>query len=187
MKILALDLATKTGWALGDSGAQPTSGVIRVRQPNEELKYAPWNLETFLQHKTTFDMVDLVVYEAPLSLHAVMRDGRVRNEESLLMPIKLEQGVERFCFPLDLRHEKVMPATVRRHFIGSGHRGKSIDTKRAVLAQCQRLGYVPKTITPPADGNPLYDQCDALALWDYAAAMWGKRQPEVLHMFGERA
>lgn len=188
MLLLGLDLAMHTGYALGRPGSKLVSGAVRVKMPEDGLYAAPWNLETFLQDLCAFELPDLVVYEAPIPLNAQMGDGRARSQDSLLMPIKLEQAVERFCLPRQIRWEKVYAATVRKHFLGKANFGDRQTTKTAVVDRCRTLGYIPRDRTPRNKAaDPLYDQCDAIAVWDWACAARAKAPSRELHMFGERA
>ncbi len=152
---------------------------------------APFNLETFLKDMNLFQKPDLIVYEAPISLHAEFTDGDGRripqSEESLKLPIKLEQAVERYCLPRDIRFEKAHAATVRKHFLGRGNFGSKAATKAAVVERCRLLGYIPKDRVMRNKSDHLTDQCDALAVFDYACATWGKARPRELVMFGETA
>lgn len=187
MLLLGLDLAVCTGFCLGRPGETPRSGSVRVKQPAEALYQAPWNLETFLQDLCLFGDPDLIVYEAPIPLNAQMGDGRARNEDALLMPIKLEQAIERFCLPRQIRWEKVYAATVRKHLLGKANYGDRQATKNAVFDRCKVLGLIPSDARiRNKSSDPLFDQADACAVWSWACAARAKHAPSELFLHGER-
>jgi len=196
MLIVALDLAVQTGWAKGKPGEQPTSGVIRVKEPSDPLFRAPRKLYSFLRDLNAFgDLPDIIGYEAGLSVNARPRDPRTgepvpQSEESLLMPIKLEQAVQDWCLDRDIGpagFPRVYPATIRKHFLGKANYGTKLLTKQAVAERCMLLGYVRRQELPKSATHILYDQCDALALWDYLSAKYGRAHDRRLVLFGEHS
>ncbi|TVR06663.1 MAG: hypothetical protein EA385_15205 [Salinarimonadaceae bacterium] len=188
MLIMFLDLAVQTGYAYGRPGEKPKAGVVRVKKPSDPLHIAPWNLETFLQDINAFGLPDLIAYEAPIPLNAAMSDGRPRSAEALLIPIKLEQAVERYCLPRQIRWERLYPATIRKHFLGKANFGQRDETKRAVLDRCRLLGYIDRDrVVRNKSSDPLFDEADALAGWDCASAKYARARPAELMLFGERA
>jgi hypothetical protein len=196
MLILALDLGTHTGWCRGTSDLKPPpSGVVNIRPKGEPVESTVLALEGFLNDVNVRGWPDLVVYERPLPLQALKSLQRPQNEEAAVLPWRLETVVWNWCGKRDVRFEAISALTYRKHFIGkmsAGSKDQSkdrqrLETKMAMLARAQLLGYIPKYAMPTRKDatDPLYDKADACGLWDFAAATWGRRQPQELHMFGE--
>jgi hypothetical protein len=51
MNILALDPASYCAWCLGEAGATPRSGVVRLKRPDDDPEIAAFNLLAFLQER----------------------------------------------------------------------------------------------------------------------------------------
>ena len=115
--------------------------------------------------------------EAPLPLQAYRNLGNAAA--TVRMTHGLHSIVEGMCVRFGLHHEEVADATIRKHFIGRRNMGERANTKAAVIQRCHVLGYMPKECN---DDN----RADALALWDYAAAIHGAKASR-LHLFGEAA
>ena len=66
MKILALDLATHTGWACGDADGEPRFGVKVIGKPGEEIgKFASLFDEWFF-HFVAEEEPRMIVFESPI-------------------------------------------------------------------------------------------------------------------------
>lgn len=163
MKILALDIATNTGFAIGDTAdLVPAFGSVRFIKPGSShqalfgnaLKWAA----DFLQRHNP----ERIIYEAPLQF----RGGKSRagNDEILhgLPAVILAAAYYRDIFDI----HKAPVRDVRVHFIRSNP--KREFAKQRTIARCKQLGWYVE------DDN----QADACALWDYACAQ--VRQENVL-------
>jgi hypothetical protein len=149
--VLALDLATTTGWAYGKPGAVPVFGSHRFVKKGEPRApayraFRLW-LDLFLSaHKT-----DLVVFESP-ALPMVMH-GRT-NIDTIKLLIGLAEHLEEWCYDrFELREATV--SQVRAHFIGSNMKSKI--AKPMTLDRCHELDWNVETT----------DEADACALWSY--------------------
>ncbi len=158
--ILALDLAARTGWALGrPQDRAPVSGSVRFAKEGASMAAVlsacrRW-LEQFLADHPG---IWLVVFESPL-LPMHMR-GRT-NVNTFRHLIGLAAVVEELLYSLtgyDVREARV--ADIRTHFLGS-NRAKREHAKLLTMEKCRRLGW------DPDDDNA----ADALALWDYQASL----------------
>lgn len=158
MVILALDVATVTGFAFGKVGSIPTSGSVRLKSPDDESGRACRKLGIWLRDQFTLTKPDLVVVEAPLNI-----GGVISNPATISLLHRLVGGVETICGPYGVRCASVNVQTVRRHFIG---KGRPPNPKQEVLERCKQLGWIDKT-------SKDHDRADALALWDYAQAKFG--------------
>jgi hypothetical protein len=159
-KILALDLAARTGWALGRPQETPVHGSVRFGKEGSSMAAVfsaarNW-LDIFLRENPT---IQLIVFEAPL-LPMQMKWGKT-NATAIRQLIGLAAVVEELLFTLtgyDVREARV--SDVRTHFLGN-NRAKRDEAKRLTGIGCKLRGW-----------NPIDDNAaDALALWDYQASL----------------
>jgi len=158
--ILALDLASRTGWALGEpSDPRPLSGSLRFAREGASMGAVfsgcrQW-LSRFLAENRD---IKLVVFEAPMTPQHMSG----RTDPSVVRRLMgLCAVVEELCHSLgnfDVREARV--SAVRTHFIGS-NRHRRAEAKELTIAACRRLGW------SPIDDNA----ADALALWHYQASI----------------
>ncbi len=201
MLILALDLATTTGWCRGTTDTTPKSGAVGMRPKGAAALDVPCVLTNFLWDVNQFAIPDLIVYEAPLTIAALKSFARPQNEESARMPYYLESALAVWCNDPRLGRvvtlKEVSSQTYRKHFLGfasvkdesMNKDQRRFELKRLMLNRAKLMGYIGKDRYPTRNdaSDPLYDVADACGLWDYAAATWGKRVPQQLFMAGERA
>jgi hypothetical protein len=160
-RILAFDVATRTGWALGEPGQPPRSGAFRFGSPgcseNALLTHAyHWFLEIIMVNEP-----QLIVMEATLP-NTFLRGKTTKAVADRLIGLQAILRVAAFKAAVyDIR--TVQPNDVRAHFIDM-RRAKRKDAKRWVLAQCSRLGWLPEDCKDE-------DQADALAIWSWQCAM----------------
>jgi hypothetical protein len=178
--VYALDLAVRTGLAVGPPGALPWSASLVLKRPDQQKDVAYSNLIAFLSEQWTAAPPALVVKEAMLHLQAFLKLGN--SEDVPKMHAGLHAIVEGLCVRFGIPWRDVSDSTVRKHFVGKGRLGDRASTKAAVVARCHLLGMLPKGCR---DDN----RADALATWDYACATFarGSVSTERLFLFGERA
>jgi crossover junction endodeoxyribonuclease RuvC len=159
-RILALDLASRTGWAVGDpTDARPASGSIRFATPGASLGTVYSGCRQWLSDFVAADPeIRLIVFEAPM---APQHMAGVTTAHIIRILIGLCAVTEEFAYSrgLDVREAKV--SDVREHFLGT-NRIKRKEAKASTIASCHRLGWA------PADDNA----ADALALWHYQASIF---------------
>ena len=154
--MLALDLATTTGWAYGAPGSIPQFGSLSFgkRDSSRAVIYrafrdwleAKWNVR---DHQP-----DVIVFESS-AVPSIMA-GRTRIETIKLL-VGLTEHLEEWCHrKVELREARV--ADVRVHFIGANM--KSALAKQKTFDQCRMIGWDVQTA----------DEADACALWDYQCA-----------------
>lgn len=166
--ILALDLATWTGWAHWRPGLdRPRSGVLRLPKTGEDVGrfvdvYTEW-LNAFLG----FERPRFVVFEAPFV-------GEKTSQEVARKLLGLAVVTEQWCYRFknkngaDCRYLETNNQNVRTHFLGSGSRslkharpGEELRDrlKRMTVERCNLKGWAVD------DDN----EADALAVLDFAA------------------
>ena len=174
--ILALDIATRAGFAIGRPGAIPRSGTLVLKRPGEPREVAYSNFLFWLWDRLSTERPALIVKEAPFHLGAFAKKSN--SEANVVLSYGLHAIVEGIAHRHSIRCENVPANTVRKHFIGRADLGKRVKTKQGVISRCHLLGLMPEDCK---DDN----RADALAVFDYAAATFGRVIPGELMMFGE--
>jgi len=172
MKIFALDLATTTGFAIGDTGGAPLSGSVRLKTSDDEPERAFKKLAQFLRDHFSANTYDLVIVEAPVNIGAFVQSApeseRGFKFTSNPATIYLLSGLAAVAYGISgcygFRCVKANVQQVRKHFLGVA---RPENPKQAVVARCKQLRYIP---TDCRDDN----QADACALWDFAASHYGR-------------
>lgn len=156
MIILALDLATNTGWCVDSPEHHPVCGSVRLKNPHQGRGDAGRTLWIWLRSIAQQYHPDFIAYETPIMSGA--RPGVIMNENTARLLIGLPMIVDAFASDakIDCRDQPVQ--TIRKHFLG---KGRPSNPKKAVLDRCKLLGWGPK------DDNA----ADACAVWDYAKSL----------------
>lgn len=175
--IWSFDLGAKTGFAYGKPGEVPRSGTVGLKRPDEPRCVAYSNLIAFLQDRWTVEKPWMVVKEAAMPLQAFK--DRSNSQEAVMAAYGYGAIVEGMAVRFGLYAQDLHPATIRKHFCGSGRLGDRATTKRAVVERCHILGYFPRDCWDDNRG-------DACAMWDFAASTYGRMTPRELHLFNER-
>jgi hypothetical protein len=163
MIILALDLASVTGIAVGSPGGNPNAWSIDLGAgKSEDFRFSQALVYTHRlieRHKP-----DLLAIEAPV--------GGPKTSHFLVGLVACVRGC---AFNRKVRIESYNIAAIRKHFVG-GHvtsaAYKHLDPKRRknearkagknlVMSRCRQLGW------DAEDDNA----ADAAALWDYSCAL----------------
>lgn len=178
--VFALDLAVNAGWAHGEPGERPASGVVRLKKPDERRDVAFSNLVAFLAERFADDRPALVAKEAMLPLEAFRTIGNA--ESTVRLHAGLHAITEAMCVRFGIRWEEATDSKIRKHFLGVGRLGDRVSTKAAVVNRCHVLGLMPRDCTDDNRG-------DALAVHDWCCATFCRRSmsSNELHFFGERA
>lgn len=177
MRVLALDIAEKLGWAVGDAGAIPLSGSKLLIKKGDPVENGPGECFLFLQALIRQHKPDCVVREAWLDPVAQP------SSAAIISQLLLHGAALAICSAYKLPMYAVAVGTWRTHFTGRAHvskQEKDIDrlaNKRMVADRAKLLKYIPR------DSEPDFDQCDAIGIWDWGSAHIGKR-PSALHLFG---
>lgn len=202
MRVLALDISTTTGWALGESQAEekPRIDVERIREKGmkdengdpakmmDQVEAAADHMGPFIRNVCMMEWSrpDLIAYEAWIppferetdepSFGQRKRTPIQRNMNSILTPffaVGALRGVAR-CYGIPL--VRVANKTWVKHFTGQASHGSRAANKAEALKWAIRLGYLPA-------GCRDTDMGDAAGIWDYAASKYGRRVPKDLALF----
>ncbi len=162
MRTLALDLATTTGFALGDETGIIVSGSRRFPSYGCEIgrfayAYRSWLKAGLRRHKP-----EALVYEQPILGHTALITARKLYGlawETELAVIDLMKSGE---LSPDFQMAEVNISDWRTHFLGKGYPRDRAELKLAVMQMCRVRGFVFE------EGND--NEADALAILDYALA-----------------
>ena len=150
MKILALDLATVTGWAVSPQ-AGGTWDFGFKRHHSEGLRYL--RLESYLDEILAIHGLDLVAYEDVKSRHK--SSAAARTYFGLLAVVTT------WCANHDIEYEGFSVGTIKKHATGKGNAGKE-EMVSAAKAKW------------PATHIEDDNHADALWLWDLADTIWNR-------------
>lgn len=155
--ILALDIATRTGWAAGDALGPPVTGVIDL----SKAEGIGGKMAAFVRRMddltTEYDF-DLIVFEQPMQSF-----GR-GSSKTLRLLLSLCSAAEMVSHWNQIPVREVPMQTWRKHFIGSGRAPKGEHPKwckRQAQIRCSALGW----------GDLSDDEAEACGIWDYAMSL----------------
>lgn len=160
--ILALDLATRTGFALGGINDRTlTSGSVAFGKPGAPpgaifSRCRSWVADFVLTAKPT-----IVVFEQPLV--PMFKVGQT-NFSTIRILVGLAAIVEEQLYGSGIQVSEARVSDIRRHFIGTHKHGRAAAKSMTIMA-CRRLGW------SPVDDNA----ADAMALWHYQASVLNPR------------
>jgi hypothetical protein len=175
--ILALDLATITGWARGRVGETPTSGSIRfgTREASDGAVFAHvigW-ISKLLEPEPRPDIIAL---EAMLPPGAKVGQTNSSTRDRLAGLHAIVRGVAHIRGAGEIEIACYSVGDIRHHFIGERSL-KRAQAKQTILARCQMLGW------PAVDNNA----GDALAAWSFACSIIDPAQAlKVSPLFNQR-
>jgi hypothetical protein len=181
--LLAIDPATRTGWAYGPAGSKRLeTGAFLAKQRREETKVAASNIGFWLEEEMfqKRDLPEIVVAEAPMGLIAwykiCEKIGRFQNTESIVIQHESAGVIFHTCQRYKVRCEFVPRLDVLKTFTGHARHGGRELAKSAVVAQCQYEQYVPK-------GFDDEDICDGIATHVHGSLVFCKKALAELTLF----
>jgi crossover junction endodeoxyribonuclease RuvC len=173
--VLAIDLATNTGWCRGHVGGPPSFGSLRFgayRSPDTVVfaEALSW-ISHLLAPQPRPDLVILEALLPPSAWQGQSQQvtfNRLAGLQSIMLGVAHLRGIAEIS--------TASVPDVRAHFIGE--RGlKRAPAKQAVMARCRRLGWEVKND----------NEGDACALWSYACALIDPRLAlNVVPLFNRR-
>jgi Holliday junction resolvasome RuvABC endonuclease subunit len=154
MIIAALDLATKTGVAVGPLGGSPALWTLDLKSKGE----AKFHASRLMQIQ---GLVHRLIAEHGARFIAIEKPFVAAHNtwETTLLTMGLTANVLSWAARKGIPVDIIPAQTVAKHFTGSG-KMKRDAKKAAILAECRARGWA------PGDDN----QADAAALWDLACS-----------------
>lgn len=153
--ILALDLATNTGWATCPVGGEATSGQKTMPDTGRDIGrflavYERWLISMLRDYE-----IDFIAYEQPIL-------PRVKNLHTLRKLYSLTGLTELIGRKASAEVIEVPISSWRKHFIGrgTGFKCRSLDPKQMAITACYERGWNPAT----------HDEAEALGILDYVMA-----------------
>lgn len=156
--VLALDLASCTGWCVGAPDSPPRYGSVRLEGRERPARYAA--LLEWLDDAHQVHGFDRLVCEAP------MVSGDFSGRDAALLALGFAAHVELWCWDNTVRQlPSVVVGTARKSVLGRGSFGKGL-AKGVVMDWCRRQGFA------PGDDNA----GDAIVLWHHATGYRRQRE-----------
>lgn len=151
-RVLALDLATTTGWAVDPPGparrdAKPINGALVLSWDDNDFGPGYERFACWLEDAITVHAPDVLAFEAPVP----RGDKRGFNAGRILLG--LAAITELVATRMHVMPYEAHIQTVRKHFVGNGGADKA-----DVGFRCRALGWDVRT----------NDAADACAVWDFA-------------------
>ena len=157
MNILALDIATVTGWAFGAPGSVPRAGTIRWADVGSSNAAVGCGVLRWVSDFTKLNKVDAVYFEAPFDPRVMGKKTNFNTTRLLVgLPFLIETLFEAKGIEI-IREASV--GDVRKHFLGKAPRGD--EGKAQVQLRCRQLGWKFDSA----------DAADALAVWSFGCAV----------------
>jgi crossover junction endodeoxyribonuclease RuvC len=157
MIIMALDLASTSGWAVGEPGSTPAHGSHRFASAGASHESIFAAAIKWTSDQITHYAPSLIVWEAPLATS--MKRGTTNvNTTTLLYGLPAVVGAVAYLRGVyDVR--KADTKSVRMHFLGENP--KRARAKPLLMHQCRVMGWEVE------DDN----EADALATWHYMCSL----------------
>lgn len=149
-RILALDLASTTGWATWCPGSAPRAGSFRLPKTENVGEFVA-AFEHWWKDVIVFERPDFVLFEAPFIA------GKTSQAVARKL-LGLSGFLEYLCFVERIPCNQCRINDWRLHFTGKGS-GKRDELKRLTMQACADRGLKPEN----------QDEADAYGLLDYAA------------------
>lgn len=154
MTILALDIATTSGWAFGAPGQTPRYGTFTLPPTGDDLGRFAFNFMQWAIAKVRELEPKEVVFEAPIM-------PRETNILTLKKLYSLSVICELVCIAQGVPCSEIPAGSWRKSFLGPSYppNGTRDELKRAVIAACRQMGWEPNST----------DDADALGIWYVAS------------------
>lgn len=187
MIILALDLAIKTGFAVGDANEVPVSGSRKMIPDKAPMEDLPAAVGFFMRDIIRKYKPDRIVREAWLSPQAQPSDDSLISQmlaHGAALSVAGMYGIP--CTDVAVSTWRKMVcgrSTANPRRTGRTSKEKAADrlaNKVMVRDRVALLGYMPRT-------DDDFDRSDACGIFEYYAIAHGRIPPRVLHLFGEKA
>lgn len=164
-RVFALDLATTTGWAVGEPGSAPRCGSHRLAKEGATNGALFLALAKWLGDFCTIEQPRALMIEAPMNARTQVSIGSTEaTAHRLIGLVGIAEMVAEARGIWTVRTANVQD--VRKHFVGQARFKAKLDGKRAVAERCRLMGW----------SVPDLDAADAAALWDFGCSIFAPRQ-----------
>jgi len=157
--ILALDLATNTGWCEGIPGEKPTFGSVRLAYSGGTNPEAYETLFKFMSDRFALTRYQMVIFEAPQSPSHMAGHSNAKTFRRLYGLVEMAEWVAHMHGYFGGRVREANVHDVRKNLLGA--RPPKGEAKKAVVGRLRGLGFDVKDD----------DAADAVAVWLYASAL----------------
>ncbi|MFG1205606.1 hypothetical protein [Xanthobacter flavus] len=154
--ILALDVATTTGWAYGRPGEVPRASTKQFAPEGSDNGAVGCGAMRWLADFLKMNQVDAVYYEAPFDPRHM---GNKTTFSTTRVLVGLPFLLDTLLSAKSIKVREVLVADARKHFLGRGVRGD--EGKKQVQTRCRQLGW--RFDSP--------DAADACAVWAFACGI----------------
>jgi Holliday junction resolvasome RuvABC endonuclease subunit len=153
-RVLALDIATTTGFAVDRPGGgdKPLTGTFRSEHDGDDLGQAYVEFEQQLCDLIAVHAPEVLTFEAALVIGGKKGTTRPTNIATVRKLFGLSAVAELVGTRANLEVYEAHIQTVRRHFVGNGR-----AEKPEIYDRCKLLGWDVRSM----------DASDAAAIWDY--------------------
>ena len=162
--VLALDLATTTGWAVHRASMdRPFYGSLQLPRNPQVIGPAGLKLWNWLLEKhSAYQFTHIAYEEQHIAMQKKRGPGGIKETVTLDMNVAkkligLAAITEMFCEAAEISCWAVPIGTWRKHFLGKGTGMKRAEVKQACLTQCEAFGW------PTTDDNA----AEACGILDY--------------------
>ena len=168
MSFVALDIASKTGWAMWSPGmAKPLYGVWHLKGEPGEVGRKGVELHRKLADLHSLDAIHSLTFEGGIPTNGM---SGFTNMTTIYLLAGLAAHAESFAYAVSARCRNVPNASWRAHFVGAGRRPKALDAKQYKALSTKRCHDL--------DWHPSDDNCaDALGVLDYTLHLAGQHVP----------
>lgn len=140
---VALDIATKLGWAQWAPGmAKPIHGTLTLKGEAEEVGQAAVQLHRFLMDLHRVTPIERLYFEGGIPASGLTGNT---NMGTIYKLAGLAAHAESFAYAVNARCRRVHQGTWRAHFLGKGSGFKTAQFKQMAKDRCRDLGWAPKT------------------------------------------
>lgn len=154
MKVMALDVASVTGFAVGRIGEVPVSGALRFAERGAPPARVWFKAMMWMNDQLKVHRPDVVYMEGAINSASL---GGKSNPATFVLLNGLQAVLATVVESrLPVSAKTIAVSTVRKRFLGRGNL-RSEDAKPMAKARCIELGWV--------DHDATFDQCDALGVW----------------------
>lgn len=186
--VLALDLASTSGWAYGPVRSKPMSGVIPLGDKGATHGERGAKLLRWLNDFLKLNAVRLAVIEKPLAPQVLVKIGATDSTVELLYGLPfVAKTVLSMRGVWEVKYVHVQD--VRAHFTGQRTFAESFDPIRKRKVSSRENGKAAVKNICAMRGWPVQsdDEADAIATWSYGTEMLSPgASMKCLQIFGRR-